>query len=211
MDHYSFNIAFKAWLIGLAVAAPVGPIGVLCIRRTIFLGFKGAMVIALSAAVADSVFVIIASLCSATVDHSLAAYEDILVLCVGVVLLYLSYREFYLYEEITPVGMRKKDCYLKLAWEVFALTLSNPLIVFLFVSLFSVFSEYMSTTWVSIWLIVGVFLGSITWWVVLGCLLDVFGRRLSNELLSKAKYISSGFLLIFGFIFIGSFLKGVFF
>ena len=45
----------KAWMIGIAIAAPVGPIGMLCIKKTLELGIKGALLVGLGAALADSV------------------------------------------------------------------------------------------------------------------------------------------------------------
>ena len=96
-----------------------------------------------------------------------------------------------------------------LGWEVFALTMSNPLIIFMFLSLFSLFGESTSVAGIALWLTVGVFLGSFTWWVVLGCLLEKFGGKLSNDLLYKTRYFTSVFLLVCGLAFIGYSVKSM--
>lgn len=60
---------FKAWMIGIAIAAPVGPIGMLCIKKTLELGIKGALLVGLGAAFADSVYGLIAALGLTAVSH----------------------------------------------------------------------------------------------------------------------------------------------
>jgi putative LysE/RhtB family amino acid efflux pump len=61
----------KAWLIGIAIAAPVGPIGMLCIRKTLELGLKGALLVGLGAALADGCYGVIAALGLSAISHFL--------------------------------------------------------------------------------------------------------------------------------------------
>ena len=95
----SFNDIFvlfyflKAWLIGISVAAPVGPIGMLCIRKTLEFGFMGAIAVGLAAALADSVYGLIAALSLTAILHFLLINIVIIKILDGIFLLYLAYIE----------------------------------------------------------------------------------------------------------------------
>ena len=52
---YMFYL-LKAWLLGIAIAAPIGPIGMLCVNKTLEVGFIGACLVGLGAALADAVY-----------------------------------------------------------------------------------------------------------------------------------------------------------
>ena len=84
---------FKAWMIGIAIAAPVGPIGMLCIKKTLELGIKGALLVGLGAAFADSVYGLIAALGLTAVSHIMISGSGALKLIGGIFLLYLAYKE----------------------------------------------------------------------------------------------------------------------
>ena len=84
---------FKACMIGIAIAAPVGPIGMLCIKKTLELGIKGALLVGLGAALADSVYGLIAALGLTTVSNIMVTSSSALKLIGGIFLLYLAYKE----------------------------------------------------------------------------------------------------------------------
>ncbi len=88
-------VMLKGFLIGLSIAAPVGPIGVLCIRRTLADGRLVGLVTGLGAASADAVYGSMAAFGLTLVTGFLVAQENILRIVGGLFLLFLGLRTFF--------------------------------------------------------------------------------------------------------------------
>ena len=180
MDHVGFLI--KGLVIGLAIAAPVGPIGVLCIRRTLVEGRLVGLVTGMGAATADGLY-------GAVAAFGLTAISDLLIgnglwlgAAGGVFLCYLGARTFLAepaHDPATPRGGA-----LAAVWgSTFVLTLTNPTTILSFVAIFAGLGlgdtggDYVDATI----LMIGVFLGSALWWLglsgVVGGLRERVGRR----------------------------------
>lgn len=180
MEHVGFLI--KGLVIGLAIAAPVGPIGVLCIRRTLAEGRLVGLMTGLGAATADGLYGAVAAFGLTAVSDLLIGNGPWLGAAGGAFLCYLGGRIFLAEPDHDPAPARGGA--LAAVWgSTFALTLTNPTTILSFVAIFAGLglgntgADYLGATILTI----GVFLGSALWWLglsgVVGGLRERVGRR----------------------------------
>jgi putative LysE/RhtB family amino acid efflux pump len=198
----------KAWLVGISIAAPVGPIGILCIRKTLELGFKGTILVGLGAALADSVYGLVAALGLSIISQFLLAKAALIKIVGGMLLLYLAYKEFK-NKNLASEPSLKSKADLRLGVEVFLLTLANPLTTLSFMSIFASMSDGDGPTTYAkaLSMVLGVFLGSMTWWLILGSMLLRVKDKLSQTWLHRIRYVSALVLTGLGIVAIISGLK----
>jgi threonine/homoserine/homoserine lactone efflux protein len=164
MDSGTF---WRGFLIGLAIAAPVGAIGLLCIRRTLAYGRLIGFVTGLGAATADAVYGAIAALGLTSVAVFLENAQTPLRLVGGAFLIYLGWRTFM----SRPTGATSADRPENLPGmfaSTFALTLANPSTIISFAAIFAGLGLTGNTGLTSaLFMVAGVFLGSAAWWLIL--------------------------------------------
>lgn len=178
---------FKAWTIGIAIAAIIGPIGMLCIKKTLELGLRGACLVGLGAAAADSIYGIIAATSLIALSHHLSSHTHTLKILGGLFLLYLSYKEAKSSITIKETKTREASNS-KLVLSVFFLTLSNPLTILSFVGIFASITSGPTSTLESISMIVGIFFGSMTWWLLLGTIITKVKHMIPESWLCRIKW-----------------------
>ena len=173
-----FELFLKSMAIGALIAAPVGPVGGLCVRRTLLYGTLCGLVSGLGAATADVVFCLIAGLGLNVILSFIAQERFWLSIAGGLFLVYLGFKVF-----LTPPAKGQltdqRLGYPKAFTSAFLLTITNPIVVLSFIALFAA----MGVAGVDIDLKTGVvfnsgvFLGSSLWWIVLTA---IFGRLRSR-------------------------------
>jgi len=159
----------KGTIIGFAIAAPVGPVGVLCIRRALADGRLAAFVAGLGAAVADTFYGAVAAWGLTLVTDFLMQHRMALSLGGGAFLVYLGWRTFRARSELLPtpethIGLMRDFV------STFLITLTNPATILAFMAVFASVSAVHVRNPVSLdttLLILGVFFGSAAWWGVL--------------------------------------------
>lgn len=163
-----FGLLLKGIVVGFAIAAPVGPIGVLCITRTLAKGRPSGFVSGLGAASADAVYGLIATLGLTFISAFLTEGTAWLRLFGGTFLVVLGIRIFL--ERPTERSTPARGGPLFGAYaSTFFLTLTNPATIFSFAAIFAGLGaggetgDYPSTAL----LVLGVFLGSALWWLLL--------------------------------------------
>ena len=159
--------------IGFAIAAPVGPIGMLCIRRTLHCGVGVGLASGLGAAVADGTYgLAVASGLALTgwlISHStlLSLVGAALLVWMGVVIL----RAFAEHTRAgTAVGgppMPERMSKRRAFADTFALTVTNPLTIVSFIGVIAALGSPTATSGAAFLLVVGVFVGSMLWWMTL--------------------------------------------
>ena len=183
----SLGIIFKGLILGFSIAAPVGPIGVLCIRRTLDKGFKSGVASGLGAASADAIYGTIAAAGLTLIADFLAQQKMWLGLLGGAFLLYLGVKTFFSKSnaegaevEDSPSNGLGKDYF-----STFLLTLSNPMTIFSFIAIFSGFSAQSGSVYqFSVFLLVlGVFCGSALWWLTLSTLVNFLRQKLDQRII----------------------------
>jgi len=158
---------FKGMAVGIVIALPVGPVGLLCVRRTLFEGAIFGFVSGLGAAVADTVFGIIAGFGLTIVRDFLLGYQDWFGAGGGVFLLYVGIRALLRGGEAEPEPVEDEALFAAFA-STFALTITNPITILAFAAIFakvgvSEHAGYLDTGM----LVAGVFAGSLLWWLAL--------------------------------------------
>ena len=181
MDLIFGEIGFmlRGFLVGIAVSIPLGPIGVMIVQRTLTRGHLAGFFSGVGAAVSDLLYALIAGFGFSLVIDFIDLHRERLQVSGGAVLLAFGIYTF-LQNPIRQIRQpRKRNTnYWQDVVSTFFLTVSNPLAVFSFVVIFTsfdVFSQIQATH--SMYAVLaGVFLGAISWWMVLTLLVGLFRR-----------------------------------
>lgn len=168
----------KGLLIGLAIAAPVGPIGVLCIRRTFAEGRLAGFVTGLGAATADGFYGAVAGFGLTAISGFLLGYQDALRLAGGVFLCALGIKTFLTRPSTASAGMQGKGLAQAYAATVL-LTLANPATILSFVAVFAGagLGQARYGTIEALAIVTGVFAGSALWWLLLSSFVERWRRK----------------------------------
>lgn len=195
----------KGMAIGVAVAAPVGPIGLLCIQRTLRDGLLMGLATGLGAALADGIFGGIAAFGLASVSKELIAQQDPLRVIGGLVLFALAYRAWYK----APPDIPGAALHLRLLGGFgtgLAVTLSNPMTIMGFIGIFAALglSELSAGSVNAVQMVGGVFLGSACWWMGLCAGTDVLKPRFGPQSLAWTNRLAAVMLAGFGTFALGT-------
>lgn len=199
-------IFLKGFIIGISIAAPVGPIGILCIQRTITYGKLNGIATGLGAASADAVYGFIAAFGLTFISNFLVAQQTWFRIIGGGFLIYLGIRAYLSTPKNTP-ETKKNQNHAGAYGTTFLLTLSNPMTILSFAAIFSGFGlvepsiHYGSAAM----MVIGVFLGSATWWLFLSGGINLFRNKL-NQRLAWINKLSGVIIALFGVIAIASLL-----
>ena len=196
MTHGGFFL--NGLVIGFSIAAPVGPIGVLCIRRSIAHGTPEGLCSGLGAATADAAYGSVAAFGLTAVSGFLARQQFALGLVGGGFLCFLGLRTFLSrpgLEAASPGNSGMASAY----GSTLLLTLANPATILSFAAVFAglglgVASDYASASRT----VLGVFLGSAAWWLFLSCCVGALRSRIKDGWMSAINRVSGSILLAFG-------------
>ncbi|HZD57136.1 MAG TPA: LysE family transporter [Anaerolineales bacterium] len=201
MDNAETLFFLRGLAVGFSIAAPVGPIGVLCIRRTITEGRSAGLVSGLGAATADAFYGSIAGFGLTLVSDWLVGQQSWLRLAGGAFLLYLGIRTF-LSRPAEQAAPSQRSGLAGAYTTTFFLTLTNPLTILSFAAVFAglglatVAGDYLAATS----LVVGVFTGSALWWLLLSGGVSMLRSRFSPQSMRWVNRISGGMITIFGLL-----------
>jgi threonine/homoserine/homoserine lactone efflux protein len=200
------GLLLKGALVGVVIAVPVGPVGVLCIRRTILHGRLAGFISGLGAATADAMFAIIAGFGLTFVADLLFGYQDWLRLGGAAFLLYVGISAFTADPLAGTQSRRDPDTLLADFASAFALTITNPITILVFLAVFAgigLGGEEATLGRVAI-LVLGVWLGSLLWWA--GLAIGGGALRLSFDRahLVWINWGSGGILVFSGVALLGS-------
>lgn len=188
----------KGIAVGIVIALPVGPVGVLCVRRCLFEGVLLGFVSGLGAAVADATFGAIAALGLTFLRDWLLDYQDWFGLAGGAFLLTFGFKELFLYRAREPEPLAGEAVFGAFA-STYALTIANPITLLSFAAIFAkVGAEAVTGLGGASVLVGGVFLGSLLWWLGLAFGIAAL-RNLAGEIVMLwLNRISGGILLLSG-------------
>lgn len=171
-------LLLKAALIGLSIAAPVGPIGLLCIERGITRGPLAAFVAGLGAAAADGVYGALAGFGVTAVTSRLVAWQLPIRVAGGALLAVIAWRILRGGEPARAASIGARDGLVASFFAVFALTLANPSTILSFIAVFSSLGAEFGAGTSPLLVVVGVFLGSAAWWLTLAGLVGALRGQL---------------------------------
>jgi threonine/homoserine/homoserine lactone efflux protein len=197
--HMSFFL--KGLVIGISIAAPVGPIGVLCIQRTLAAGRLPGLVSGLGAATADSFYGLIAGFGLTIVSSFLVERQMWFRLIGGAFLIFLGIRAF-LSAPVHRDGSVKAPKRVGAYGSTFFLTIINPMTILSFGAIFAGLGLVNSSAnYVSaLVLVIGVFLGSTIWWLILSSITGVFREKVSHGSLRWVNRIPGAIITCFGLL-----------
>jgi threonine/homoserine/homoserine lactone efflux protein len=194
------SLFLEGVVIGLAVAAPVGPIGVLCIRRTLAYGRASGFVSGLGAATADAAYGSVAALGLTFVTSLLVDAEAWLRLGGGVFLVFLGVKTFLSRPAERPAAAGRGGLPGAYA-STLALTLANPSTILSFAAIFaSLGAGSADGSSTALLLVPGVFLGSTLWWFVLSGATSLLRAKLPAGALRWVNRLSGAVLAGFGLV-----------
>lgn len=185
---------------GLAIAAPVGPIGVLCIRRTLADGRLYGLVSGLGAATADGFYGFIAAFGLTAVFTLFIEHADIFRLAGGLFLLYLGIRTLLAKPaEKAADATAKRHGLLGAYLSTLALTITNPMTILSFIGIFAGLgaSETANNPLASLVMVTGIAGGSALWWLMLSGGVSLLRHRLDTRILRWINWISGGVIILF--------------
>jgi threonine/homoserine/homoserine lactone efflux protein len=174
-------LLLKGLLIGLSIAAPVGPIGLLCIKRSLEHGLAAGLATGLGAATADAFYGAVAGFGLASISSFLTAQQTPLRIVGGLVLLWLgasSFRERPARERTLENG---RNLFVDYATTV-GLTLTNPATIISFAAVFASvgLSEAAGSYAKAGSFVAAVFVGSALWWLALSTSVSLVRARIST-------------------------------
>ncbi|PRX10367.1 UNVERIFIED_ORG: putative LysE/RhtB family amino acid efflux pump [Martelella mediterranea] len=195
----------KAVLLGLAIAAPVGPIGALCINRALTRGFWVGVSGGLGTALADASYGALAALGFAAFSAVLAKISMPMAIGGGVFLIFLGWREMRQTGAKPAAETAGAGDLLKTTAMTYVLTIANPVTLLSFVAIFAGFGLADAGGGIAPAIVVaGVFTGSLLWWIFLSGLVAAIRHRLPKEFARWVARISGGILIGFGMVAISS-------
>jgi threonine/homoserine/homoserine lactone efflux protein len=191
----------KGLVIGFSIAAPVGPIGLLCIRRSLCDGRLAGFVSGLGAATADAFYGIIAALGLTAITHALLDHRGWLQLGGGAFLLYLGFATLRASPPLARSTSSTSARHLPAAYaSTLMLTLTNPMTILSFLGIFAGLGIGGSSgsAFSAGALVLGVFLGSAVWWLLLSATAGWLGARLERGGLRALNILSGVTIAAFG-------------
>ena len=199
-----YPLFLRGLVIGFSIAAPVGPIGVLCIRRTLAEGQMYGLISGLGAATADALYGCVAAFSLTLVSSFLIGHKLWLSLLGGLFLLYLGIKTL-LSKPAEQAAKAEGNGLLEAYASTFLLTLTNPMTILSFVAIFAALglgSTSKSYTSALI-LVLGVFCGSAFWWLLLSGGVGLFRNKFNTKGLLWVNRISGMVITLFGIIALG--------
>ncbi|MEE4198894.1 MAG: LysE family transporter [Bacteroidales bacterium] len=191
----------KGVIVGFLASIPLGPVGVLCIQRTINKGRTSGLFSGMGAATVDSFFALVAALGLTFIINFIEEQQFYIQLFGGGVLIFLGARIF----NTNPIKQirrhrKKKNKLIEDFLSVLFLTLTNPLAIFLFVAAFAGIGLVTSrdTSFKSSLIIAGVFLGATLWWASLTFFVDLFRKKFRLKQLWWINKIAGVLIIVFG-------------
>jgi threonine/homoserine/homoserine lactone efflux protein len=189
----------KSLIIGVTIAAPVGPVGILCIQRTLTYGRRTGFVSGLGAATADALYGLVAVMGLTIVSDFLLDHQFWIQLWGGVFLFLLGWKTFTSQPAPFMNGESQATSSLKGFFSVFFLTLTNPMTVLAFIAIFGVFRVTGSDGSVvsALLVVLGVFCGSALWWGAVAFVGGWLSSRIESDSLTMINRVAGIIITIF--------------
>ena len=192
------NYLLKGIMIGLAIAAPVGPIGILCIQRTLRYGRKVGLFSGLGAATADGCYGLAAGLGLTFLANFLVKYNGVLSFIGGLFLCYLGVAIFRSQPAEAASGIESKGAINAYLTTLF-LTITNPMTILSFAGILAgVGITEKVDSMVLLIFVLGVFCGSALWWLLLSTIVSLVRDKLSLQGLKWVNRFSGVLILYLG-------------
>ncbi|WP_085900089.1 LysE family translocator [Kiloniella majae] len=198
-------LILKGLLMGLAIAAPVGPMALLCLKLSLEKGIKSGIATGLGIAMADMSYGVVALLGFSAVMAVLLDYNETIRLIGGIGLVALGgYSLIKATRNREPVKLSpltsrvvSKDFILTFT-TAYGLTITNPMTILVFLAIFAGLGDDVS--YEGKWIVAtGIFLGSLGWWIMIAFIGSVLRTRVSPRIITAINITSGVIISGFGF------------
>ncbi|MBQ0087903.1 MAG: LysE family transporter [Prevotellaceae bacterium] len=197
----TFELILKGIFIGIIVSAPMGPVGILCIRRALKKGFKYGIATGLGAATSDLIYALMTGLGMSFVMEFIHKKENLFVLQLSGSIMLLIFG-LYMFKNkpsnnFRSVTSKEKGTLLHNAVTSFLVTFSNPLIIFLFIALFARFAFVVPNH--PIPMVAGfaaIYGGAMLWWFLLSYIIDHIRQKFSDKYIKIFNIIIGSIVVI---------------
>ncbi len=207
--HYLL-LVISGIIMGLIAAVPIGPVNLICIRRSFAFGPVNGFVSGLGAALGDGVFAAITGLGLTWVAQLIEGYATIIELIGGAMLVVFGYRAFWaqaLPREVEEGADKGGATLVSAIASTFALTITNPATLLAFTAMFAGLGglaggagSYSDAAFV----VAGVVGGSTGWWLVLTSVIGLFHTRIDAGAMRLINRISGALVALFGLAVLGN-------
>ncbi len=197
------SVLLKGVIIGFSLAAPIGPVGMMCIRRTLTHGHLRGFVSGLGAAAADSVYAIVAAFGITLISNFIVEQEYLIRLVGGILLILLGIRNLLVHPvEKSPTN--GVNGHASAFVSMFLLTFTNPMTVFAFAVVFAGIGAGSAVgegnTLTASFLVAGVFLGSGLWFLLITSAVHFYKDKFKVWGLKVVNIVAGSFILLCGII-----------
>jgi threonine/homoserine/homoserine lactone efflux protein len=231
------RFAIVGLFIGVLIAAPVGPVNIVCIQRTLERGFWGGFAAGLGAVLADGIFATVAAYGATAISGFMRDHQLKIELIGGLILIVFGLKVFMSQPKIVATAttniarLRRLSAnmpqflkptlrykvwrimpHLSIVPQTFFLTLTNPGAM---LGVFALFGGATSVlggidTWLqAITAVLSIMAGSLLWWAGLSRLISRLRHKLTESRLKVINQFSGGVLVVFGFVLFGQFAYGL--
>ena len=206
---YILSIIFGA-VIGFASAVPIGPVGIICVQRTILKNRMAGLITGFGSILADMIFAAIGAF-GITIIIDFIGKEHMFFRIVGALILIvlgiMSYRA-----KPKPHQTKEDSAITKIEYFLsgFILTITNPLSVLFFLFSFASFGAriHIDNYIMASSLVIGVMIGALIWWLLLTHIADIFGHKIHGEALSVISKWFGAIIFVCGLlIFVNALIK----
>lgn len=193
-------LLIKCMISGFLLAAPIGPVNLICIRYTLSEGRIPGLVVGLGAALADVIYGSAAAAGLGALTAFILHYDMLLRWGGGSFIIYLGFRTFHAVPQNKSDDKDSGRSPYSLFAGVFLLTLTNPVTIFTFIAIFSSFGIAVLVTDLSTTALaaLGVFIGSALWWVTLTSIVCFFRSRVTPNAVASINKIAGIIIILLG-------------
>jgi threonine/homoserine/homoserine lactone efflux protein len=193
------TLFIRGLVLGLSIAAIVGPMSILCMRRTLVQGQLTGLLTGVGIASADGIYATIAAFGLTAISNALIEQRRWMELIGGAFLCYLGVRIARSRPAREAAAAVQPRGLLGAYASALVLTLANPMTILSFTAIFAGLGLARATGHASgIALVSGVLLGSLAWWLFLTTAVRAVRGRLTETLLQRVNWLSGGVLTVFG-------------
>ena len=198
-----FSILLKGFIVGMGASIPLGPLGVLCIQKTLSKGRNSGFLTGLGASVSDTFYAAISLLGLAFIQNVIKEHMNWVMLFGGLIIILIGIK-VYLTNPIKQIRQKNTNRkHLEDFFEALIMTITNPGAIFLILGLLAAAGINISdgvekgSVVTILW---GVFIGSAIWWFSLSTTVNIFRKKFRLKQLMMINRISGIAIIVLGVI-----------